>query len=273
MVFAEITQFRESPRGLEEWIAQIESRWRNIPEFEVDTERLKHLAVICDGNRRAAAERGLNPYFGHRVGIEVIRGIARACRQWEIKTLTFWTWSTENWEREEGQVKFIMGLAEKFLPDRELLREFQENEVRFTHLGRKDRLPGSVKATLESLERQTAQFNRYCLNLAMDYGGRDELVRAFRDIAQGIKEGVLQPDDIDENLISLHLDTAGQVLPDLVIRTGAKKGEFPHTSGFMLLQTIYAGWEFLPVLFPDLTPQSLLEPIQNFINYERRLGK
>jgi len=168
------TSFQNPEVSLEAWLSEIEVCWQKIPEFKIDPEKLRHLAIICDGNRRAAQERGLHPYLGHRAGVEVIKGIVRATRDWNIRTLTFWVWSTENWAREREQVDFVMGLAEKFLPPKEFLEELKEHEVKFTHLGRKDRLPPPVLKTLEDLERQTANFGRYHLNLAMDYGGLDE---------------------------------------------------------------------------------------------------
>jgi len=267
--------FDNPEASLNAWLDEIGDRWKNIPPFMVNSERLKHLAVICDGNRRAAKERGLNPYFGHRAGIEVIKGIARACRQWNIRTLTFWTWSTENWEREKEQVKFVMDLAEKFLSDTKFFNELTENQVKFTHFGRRDRLPDSIIETLKNLENQTAKFNQYRLNLAMDYGGVDEMARAIARIFESFKQGIANPEMIERNPQAIlgFLDTASQVLPDLVIRTGVKEGEIPHTSGFMPLQTAYSGWIFLPDLFPNLTPQTLLPLIRTFLNYERRKGK
>lgn len=260
---------------LQAWLEAIEGNWQDIPEFEVPEGKLQHLAVICDGNRRAARERNLNPYFGHRAGVEVIRGAARACRQWQIHTLTFWTWSTENWRRDGKQVNYVMDLAARFLPDSELKKELVDNEVRFTHLGRKDRLPQGVRQALSDLEGETRDFDRYRLNLAMDYGGADELARAAVELHYLMQDGHLKPEDLLENssLILNCLDTRGQPAPDLVIRTGVKKGEIPHTSGFMPLQTSYAGWEFVPDLFPNLTPQRLLESVNSFLDYERRFGR
>lgn len=273
---AEAKRGSGSPEALlNAWLTEIEGHWQYIPEFQVNPENLKHLAIICDGNRRAAQGRGMNPYFGHRAGVETIRGIARASRQWDIRTLTFWTWSTENWSRAGDQVKFVMGLAEKLLPDRKLLDELKEDKVRFTHLGRKDRLPATVRETLVSLERQTAQFDHYRLNLAMDYGGLDEMGRATVRILEAFQRGELNPEMIKQSpqIILGFLDTVSQILPDLVIRTGVKEGEIPHTSGFMPLQTAYSGWLFVPDLFPDLTPERLTQLIGDFSIYERRLGR
>lgn len=265
----------EHSEALEAWIAQIESTWQRIPEFKVDPENLRHLAVICDGNRRAAQERGLNPYFGHRAGIEVIKGIARAAREWGINTLTFWTWSTENWAREKEQVDFVMGLAARFLPDQEFLEELLKSGVKFTHLGRKDRLPKEIRQILEALESKTVDCSRYRLNLAMDYGGWDETARAIQKMFTAFTKKEFNPEILSTTPQAIlgFLDTAGQASPDLVVRTGVKEGEIPHTSGFLPLQTAYSGWVFLPDLFPNLTPPSLLKPIEDFLVYERRLGK
>lgn len=270
-----LSQPEKKETGLQVWLETIENNWQDIPEFEVPKGKLQHLAVICDGNRRAARARGLNPYYGHRAGVETIRRIARACREWEIHALTFWVWSTENWGRERPQVEFVMGLAKRFLPEKRFFEELRQNEVKFTHLGRKDRLSEPIARTIENLERQTADFDRYHLNLAMDYGGLDETARAFGRMLGAIKKGDFNPEILRETPQAIlgFLDTTAQALPDLVIRTGVKKEEIPHTSGFMPLQTAYSGWVFLPDLFPDLTPQALLKPIQDFIEYERRFGR
>jgi len=268
-------EFSEKPRSVEEWIAQIESRWKTIPEFEVDSEKLKHLAIICDGNRRAARERGFHDWDGHRAGVEVIKQIAQASRKWGIRTLTFWTWSTENWEREPKQIEVIMRLAAQGLNDPRLVEELRKEKVRFTHLGRKDRLPERVLIALNRLEEQTAEFNDYQVNLAIDYGGLDETARAIGRIIEDVQTGGLNSQIIQKNpqIILGFLDTAEQALPDLIIRAGVKTDEIPHTSGFMPLQSTYSGWAFLPDLFPNLTPQALLEPIADFTEYERRLGR
>lgn len=266
---------RVEEKELAAWLLEIGKLWENIPEYEVDPEKLRHLAIICDGNRRAATARNLNPYFGHRAGVETIRGVAKAARKWGVSTLTFWTWSTENWGREQEQIDFVMSLASEFLPDQRLLDELRQEGVKFTHLGRKDRLPEAVQAAFGDLENQTANYDRYHLNLAMDYGGLDEIARAIQKILVLFQEEKFNPEIFEQTPQAIlgFLDTAGQVLPDLVIRTGVKEGEIPHTSGFMPLQTAYAGWVFMPDLFPNLTPPSLLKPVQDFLGYERRFGR
>lgn len=255
---------------LEKWVSVIQEQWKRIPEFQVDPRKLGHLAIICDGNRRAAEERGLPSYFGHRAGIEAIKGIARASRKWNIHTLTFWVWSTENWQRDQEQVEFVIALAKEFLPQDNLLQELLENDARFTHLGRKDRLPQIVVNAIDRLEVETAANNNYRLNLALDYGGADEIARAVVKMQEaGLDPKVLLE---DPRRIFEFLDTQSQPEPDLVIRTGFKKGEIFRTSGFLPFQTAYSGWITPSVLFPDLTPRELLRVIKKFEGYERRRG-
>lgn len=234
-----------------------------------------HLAVICDGNRRSAVSKGLEPWEGHRLGVEVMKGITQAGKDWGIKHLTFWTWSTENWQRDSAQVEFVMNLASRYLRDKDALEMLVENEARFTHFGRKDRLPTDTKEAIDELEVETAHFDQYYINLALDYGGLDEVARATALMIGDSNVGNLSPDDVVRNpeLIYRYLDTRGQPLPDLVLRTGLGLDEVPHTSGFMPLQSSYSGWIFMKELFPDLTPQGLADSISSFIEYDRRGGR
>ena len=258
---------------LTRWLEEVKARWEKADRFSLSPS-CQHIAIICDGNRRAARERDLPPYFGHRAGIEVIRGISRTMRRWGLKTLTFWVWSTENWRREKKQIRYIMSLAAQYLGNRQFEKELIENKVRFVHLGRKDRLPAVILSALKRLEEKTKRFSSFYLNLAMDYGGEDEMARAVAKIIKASQEGRISLSTISARpeLVLNYLDTAGQPKPDLVIRTGMKKGELPHTSGFMPLQTAYSCWSFIPDYFPDLTPKVLKREIEKFSRYRRRLG-
>lgn len=259
----------------EQWLEQVKNEWETIPKFQVDGARLKHLAVICDGNRRAATQRGHNPWVGHRMGVEVIHGILEAGRTWGITNLTFWTWSTENWKRDADQTRFVMELASTYLKDPRTLENLTKSQVNFTHFGRKDRIPLTVREAIEDLEIKTRGFDKFHLNLALDYGGLDEIARGMRQIVEWIQKGKLTERELIANpaIILGALDSRGQPNPDLVIRTGVSEGEIPHTSGFMLPQTVYSGWKFIPELFPDLTPDILLNHIKDFLGYDKRLGK
>lgn len=269
------TKASESSTSVDGWISKVNEAWANIPDFRVDTDKFKHLAVICDGNRRAAQTRGLNPWAGHRVGVEVIKGTMEASREWGIKHLTLWTWSTENRNRDEQQVGFVMNLAAKYLRDDEAVGALLKHKAKFTHFGRKDWIPPDVRTAIEELETKTAGFDKLYVNLALDYGGLDEAARALTKMVSWINQGKLLETDIMTNpgAILGFLDTAGQPAPDLVIRTGMPTEEIPRTSGFMPLQTAYSGWKFIPELFPDLTPEVLLDCVKDFLGYERRMGR
>lgn len=263
-------------RDIEGWLSEIELRWGQIPEFAVDPEKLKHLAVICDGNRRAALARGLPELFGHRAGVEVIKGIARAGRQWGIHALTFWVWSTENWQRDREQINYVMGLAQGHLSQSGFIRELRKNRVRFVHLGDIEGLPKGVANILVHLEEATRNFGDSRLNLAMNYGGVDEIARAIYRMSITAQIGGVAPDALfgeSREVLAKFLDTASQPNPDLVIRTGMGEREMFRTSGFMPIQTEYSVWDPIPDLFPDLTPERLLLSIQNFLGYQRRLGR
>ncbi len=269
----DISASEESDQG--KWLSSVEESWGVIPEFKVDTAKLQHLAIICDGNRRAAEKRGLNPWTGHRIGVEVIKGIMEAGKEWGVKHLTFWAWSTENWKRDQAQVGFVMNLAAKYLQDEQAINKLIEQRARFTHLGRKDRIPQEVRQAIDGLERKTSGFSDRYVNLALDYGGLDEAGRGIAKMIEWINKGKLSAGEIMTNpgVILGFLDTGDQTAPDLVVRTGMETEEIPRTSGFMPLQTAYSGWKFIPELFPDLTPEVLLGCIKDFLGYERRLGK
>lgn len=260
---------------LEKWQNEVEVQWSNSPDFAVDTNKLRHLAIVCDGNRRAAIARDLNPYYGHTIGVEVIKGIAQVSRHWGIKVLSFWVWSTENWDRNNEQVEFVMELAQKHLSQDTFLQELIKGGIKFKHIGRKDRLPESVNRTLNQLEGSTDNLNDYYLNLCLNYGGLDEMARGIARMFEAHKRGNFDSSVLMNNPRSIYefLDTAGQPFPDLIIRTGSEKGELPHTSGFMPLQTTYAAWDFIQDLFPELTPEILLHSITNFESYNRRFGQ
>lgn len=267
---------RPAESVLNSWIKEIELRWRKIPPFSVDSEKLRHLAVICDGNRRAALARGLPELFGHRAGVEVIKGIARAGRKWGVHALTFWVWSTENWQRDREQIDYVMSLAQGYLSQTGFLKELRRNRVRFVHLGDIEGLPKGVANTLVHLEEATRNFGDFRLNLAMNYGGVDEVTRAIYRMSVTTQIGGLGPGglfDSSREVLAKFLDTVGQPNPDLVIRTGMEEGEMFRTSGFMPIQTEYSVWDPIPDLFPDLTPERLLRSIEEFMGYKRRLGR
>jgi undecaprenyl diphosphate synthase len=242
----------------------------------------KHLAVIPDGNRRWAHRRGESVTAGHRAGFEVAKELSRYCRRIGIHTATFWAFSTENWRRSPPEVSALLALYEEWIND--LLPEAIEEHVRVVHVGRlegvpdgleKDAaaaghpsgLPESLKNALIEIQQKTAGFERNVVNLAINYGGADEMKRA---IGRLVEHATLTGQDPTELEVYDFLDTAGQPYPnpDIVWRTS---GEI-RTSGFLPLQSTYAELVFTPKLFPDLTEQDVLEAVLEYSARVRRFG-
>lgn len=267
----------EEPRNilLDRWLAEVKARWQHVPHVDIDPTKLQHIAIICDGNRRSAVQKNVLPEEGYILGLEVLKGMAMVSRQWGVKAMTFWLWSTENWSRKSEQVNSVMSLAGSSLNNSKLVEELSKYRVKFTHFGRKDRLPKEIVEGISRLEQSTLDYDQHYLNVAIDYGGAEELATATRKIVEDILIGKINKEDLktDPDIIFRYLYTKGQTFPDLIIRTGVNNGEIPRTSGFMPLQSNYACWQFLPVNFPDLTPQSFAMSVNDFSKYDRRMGK
>jgi undecaprenyl diphosphate synthase len=230
---------------------------------EVKLEQVpRHTAIIMDGNGRWAKARGLPRLAGHRAGTENIRPILEASVEFGIEILTIWAFSTENWTRPDVEVRGLLRILRRMI-QREL-KELHKQGVQLRHLGRLDRLPeGLQKQVLDAVEL-TKDNDRIVLNVAFDYGGRPEIVRAVRQI---IREGI-PADDVDEALLSRYMYTSGQPDPDLIIRTG---GEL-RTSGFMLWQSAYTEYYITPTFWPDFGQEQLYEALVAFSQRDRRFG-
>ena len=223
-------------------------------------EKTFHLAIICDGNRRWAASQGLLPWDGHRKAIENFRGIIDWCRDHpRIGTLTLWGFSTENWKRDEREVTELMRLFEWFLRSEE--KHIADGKTRFLHAGRTDRIPASLATLFRETEEKTKEFTGFTVQLAIDHGGKDEVVRAVNRIPPGT--------DVTEESIRAHLDHPEVPDIDLVIRTSGEQ----RTSGFFLWHAAYAEWYFPTYHFPDLTPDRMQEALDEYDNRQRRFGK
>lgn len=218
-----------------------------------------HLAIIPDGNRRWARKRALQPWKGHEHAIETIRNIIDwARRQPEVSVLTFWLFSTENWQRDPAEIAKLMRMLETYLQNER--RKFQDEQTRLLHSGRKDRIPASLATLLVDIAEETAAYKKFTLHLALDYGGRDEVVRAVQNIKTG-KEA-------SEANIRAHLDHAELPDIDIIVRTSGEQ----RTSNFFLWQSAYAEWFFLEKFFPDLTEKDLDDVLQEFAKRKRRFG-
>lgn len=226
----------------------------------------RHIAIIMDGDRRWAKERALKITEGHRHGRESVRDIVRACGQLEIEALTLYTFSSENWNRPRHEVAALMHWLEESLRDE--TPELHENDVRLSAIGRLDALPDKVRRALDNALAETAHNTGLCLNLALNYGGRAELVDACRTLARRVRDGALDPDAIDEAAIDQTLYTAGLPDPDLLIRCS---GEM-RLSNFLPWQMVYTEIYFTPVFWPDFRRHHLYEAVREFQRRQRRFG-
>lgn len=253
------------------WISKIKKRWRNPPALESNLNLPQHIFFIADGNRRWAQKHNLPFLAGHWCGAEVAYLVAKTSFRWGIPVVSLWGFSTENWKRELREVLGIINIVEKHLSSPKIMKELKDEGIRVKHIGRKDRLAKikpSLLKTIRNLEQITSKNKQYTLFLAIDYGGRDEIIRAMRKIGSEILEGELKPDKIDEKTILAALDTAGYPEPDLIIRTSGEQ----RLSGAVPYQGVYAEIYFERVFFPDFTPWLLKKAIESFSKRQRRFG-
>jgi undecaprenyl diphosphate synthase len=232
----------------------------------IDSGRLPgHIAIIMDGNGRWAQARGLPRTAGHRAGVEALRRVVRAGSELGIPILTVYAFSTENWKRPAEEVRALMDLLVEWeARDRE---ELLRAGVSVRVLGHYEQLPVAARRAVDSITRQTQGRSRI-LNVALNYGGRQEIIDACRELAAAAAEGRLRPADIDEDLFASKLSTAGQPDPDLLIRPS---GEM-RVSNFLLWQLAYTEIYVTPVLWPDFGPRELYEAVLSYQRRERRFG-
>ena len=226
---------------------------------------LAHIAIIPDGNRRWAKDHGLPTFEGHRKGFETGVKIAKYIRSLGIHTLTVWAFSTENWNRTREEVGYLMRLYSRMID--KFFDDAIKDNVRIIHLGRRDRIPKSLLEKIENVEQETKHNKKNILNIALDYGGRDEVIRAIKSI-DGERP---MNNELTETQFEKYLDTAGQPHPnpDLIIRTS---GEM-RSSGLMIWQAAHSEFYFIKKHFPDLTEKDIDEAIKEFEKRQRRFGK
>jgi undecaprenyl diphosphate synthase len=233
----------------------------------LDPERLPaHVAVIMDGNGRWARQRGLPRVMGHRAGVEALKRTLRLCSDWGIGALTAYAFSTENWNRPGEEVTFLMTLFERVLA-RELEGLMRE-QVRIRFLGDLEQLPDGLQALISDATSRTAANSGIRFNVCTNYGGRRELVRAARRLAEQVAAGQLEPAAIDEERFAAELHTAGEVDPDLLIRTSGEQ----RISNFLLWQLAYAELHLTDTLWPDFDTSALLAALLDYQGRSRRFG-
>jgi undecaprenyl diphosphate synthase len=239
---------------------------RALPEG-LDAARLPvHVAVIMDGNGRWARQRHLPRVMGHREGVEALKRTLRLCSDWGIGALTAYAFSTENWNRPGEEVSFLMTLFERVLA-REL-EALEREQVRIRFLGELDQLPSGLQELIANAESRTAANRGIHFNVCTNYGGRRELVRAARALAEQVARGELDPAQIDEDAFSAQLHTAGERDPDLLIRTSGEQ----RISNFLLWQLAYAELHITDVLWPDFDEPALVRALLDYQGRQRRFG-
>lgn len=223
----------------------------------------RHIGIIMDGNGRWAKARGLPRSEGHRQGTENLRHIIKACVEFGVEILTIYAFSTENWRRPPLEVRLLLTILETVI-DREL-KELHDNGVRIRHIGRTDRLSPALLRKINDACEYTKDNDRLILNVAFNYGGRDEIIHAVKEI---VKAGI-PAEDINEAVLSHYMYTGGLADPDMIIRTS---GEL-RASNFLIWQAAYAEYYFTPIYWPDFGRDQLLEALHEYNQRTRRFGK
>ena len=234
----------------------------------IDKENMpKHIAIIMDGNRRWAKEKGLDGKIGHKAGAEALEKLTYFANDIELEYLTVYAFSTENWKRTKEEVGALMLLLKSYVD--KFLKKANTNNIRVRILGDIERLDKDLKDSINEIVEKSSKNTGLTLNIAFNYGGRAEMVRAVKQISNQVKENKLDIDDITEQTISDNLYTCGEPDPDLLIRTS---GEL-RLSGFLLWQVAYTEFLFLDKYWPDFSEDDLLDAIQTYQNRKRNLGK
>ncbi|MCW4020335.1 MAG: polyprenyl diphosphate synthase [Candidatus Bathyarchaeota archaeon] len=230
----------------------------------------EHIAIILDGNRRWALTRSLNRHMGYHYGADKTEMMLRWCLQLGVKTVTLYTFSTENFKRPQEEVDELMQLFEEKLQQLLKNEDIHKHKVRVKVIGRLGLLPENVRGIIAKVEQATKDYNEYFLNLAMAYGGRAEIVDAAKEISQEIMAGSLSPDEITEKVFAKYLYTAylPKQEPDLVIRTSGEE----RLSGFLLYQSAYSELCFVDIYWPDFRLIDILRAIRTYQKRKRRFG-
>lgn len=233
----------------------------------IDMENLpNHIAIIMDGNRRWAKSRGLSTKEGHKAGANALENISKFCNKIGIKYLTVYAFSTENWKRSKEEVSALMAILRMHVDS--FLREKDKQNIKIKIAGDINGLTKSLKNSIEKAVETTKDNTGLTLNIAFNYGGRPEILKAIKEIATDIKENKINVEDINEELVSNHLYTAGQPDPDLLIRTSKEL----RTSNFLPWQLVYAEFYFPDKHWPEFGEEDLLEAIRVYQKRNRRFG-
>lgn len=226
-----------------------------------------HVAIILDGNGRWAKKRFMPRNYGHMQGAKVVEQICEDADSIGIKYLTVYAFSTENWNRPQDEVEALMKLLRNYLKD--CIKRANNNNMRVRVIGEKSRLSDDIRSKIEELEECSKNNTGLNFTIALNYGSRDEIVRAVREISKDVKDGKISESDIDDKMISDYLDTRGTPDPDLLIRTSGEE----RLSNFLLWQLAYTEFYFTDVLWPDFNKKELIKAVEKYNERDRRFGK
>ncbi len=227
---------------------------------------MKHIAVIMDGNRRWAKKNSLMPWKGHKQGIETVKAFIKFCLDKKIQHASLYTFSLENFKRSPQEIGYLFNLIVKSSED--FLPQFIESGIRIRFCGDKSHFPDSVKPTIQKLENQTKNLDKLLLNIIFCYGGKQEIVSAVKNIALAVKDGIIDPDTIDELMLEKHLWSAGIPDPDMIIRTGGQI----RLSNFLLFKSAYSELFFTKKLWPELVKEDFENALEDFYFRKRNIG-
>lgn len=226
-----------------------------------------HVGIIMDGNRRWAKEKGMIPSLGHKAGADNLKKVAEACEKFGVKHLTVFAFSTENWKRSKDEVKYLMDLFLSYA--KSFRKRLNEKNYRVRMAGDKSALSEELQQEITYIEEATKNNDGLTINLAINYGGRAEIINATKIIAEKFKNSEISIEDINEDLINRNMQTYDSPDPDLIIRTGGEK----RLSGFLIWQSAYSEFYFTKVYWPDFDDEELKKAITEYSNRKRNFGK
>lgn len=229
----------------------------------------KHVAIIMDGNRRYAESFGLKPQAGHILGRDKIKEVLDWCFDLKIKNLTVYAFSTENFKREKNEVESLMNMCKNELDKAAKDSEIHKNKVKIRIFGHLESLPGEIQDSAEHIMDSTKEYEKFSFNVALAYGGREEIIQAIKKIASEVKEGAIEIDDIHEKSVSRYLYTNGIPDPDIILRTSGEE----RISNFLLWQMAYSEFYFSDVYWPAFQKRDFLKAIKTFQKRKRRFGE
>lgn len=238
----------------------------NIYNEKLGLDVPEHVGIILDGNGRWAKKKHMPRNFGHLQGSRVLEQICDDADEIGIKYLTVYVFSTENWKRSAKEVDGLMKILRNYLKD--CIKRANKNNMKVRILGKKERLDEDIIKSIEELEKASAGNTGLVFQVALNYGGRDEIVRAVRKLAADVKEKGVDPASIDEEMFEGYLDTAGIPDPDLIIRTSGEK----RISNFLMWQSAYSEFDFPEILWPDFNKNRLIEAVERYNKRDRRFG-